>query len=53
MATFRNYIAKNYDSIRTSPATITIRETEFINPTLIATYSYGIEKKVALNKKSE
>ena len=49
----RNYIASNYDNIRNSAATITIREAEYAAPTAIATYSYGIERRLNLTKKSE
>ena len=49
----RNYIASNYDSIRNSSANITVRESEYASPVAIATYSFGIEKRVNLSKKTE
>lgn len=49
----RNYIANNYEAIRTSPATVTVRECEYVSPTVIATYSFGIEKKIDLTKRPE
>lgn len=49
----RNYIANNYESIRESPASITIRELEYSTPAVVATFDYGVERKVSLNDKSE
>lgn len=47
---FRKYLATNYEAIRESPARITVRECENVNPTLIATFNYGVEKTIDLRK---
>jgi hypothetical protein len=49
----RTYIVNNYQAIRASPATITVRELEYVSPTIIATFAYGVETKVNLTQKTE
>jgi hypothetical protein len=48
----RKYIANNYESIRLSPARITVRECDNSTPTAIATFDYGIERTLDLRKLS-
>ncbi len=53
MARNRKFLISNYANIRQSDRTITVRECEGVEPTVIATYSYGIEKKINLMKLNE
>jgi hypothetical protein len=51
--TLRTYIANNYQAIRMSSASISVREVEYHSPSVIATYGFGFETKVNLTNKTE